>query len=486
MLITTTTGPLLQTASDLAVLFSPEGAALPAEVAALLEPSDFTGKAKELRLLYPRGVLPIKRLLLLGLGKAEKLDGEALRQAAATAVRQAQELQVAAFTLGLFGAPTLPAGELGQVLAEGLELGAYRFDRYRTGLTPAQQFVVEQATIVTEAANDDLAAGVALGQVVARGVALARDLVNAPGGALPPSALAAAAIALGQRGGLKVTVMDKPQLVEQGFGGLLAVGQGSANEPYFIVLEHGAPAEGQPTLCLVGKGITFDSGGLSLKPADSMVTMKMDMGGSAAVLGAMQVLAELQLPLHVVGLIATAENMPSATAYRPDDVLTTLSGKTVEVLNTDAEGRIVLADALFYAQRYNPTAIIELSTLTGAIMVALGPHATGMMATDQTLADRVKQASETSGERVWQMPLWDEYREMIKSEIADIKNTGGRMGGALTAAAFLSHFVGDFPFVHLDIAGTAFTEKPSKGYQTHGATGVGVRLLTAFLRSYVG
>ncbi|PDW03326.1 leucyl aminopeptidase [Candidatus Viridilinea mediisalina] len=484
MNITIATSTLLQTPSDLAVLLLPEGATLPAEVAALLEPADFTGKAKQQQLLYPRGALATKRLLLLGLGKPEALDAEALRQAAATAVRQAQMLQVTNFSLGLHGAAPLPAHSLGQVLAEGLELGAYRYHRYRTGLTPDQQFVVEHAVIVAESEPEAVTAGVAVGQVVARGVCLARDLVNTPGGALPPSALAATAVALGQRTQLKVTVFDKPQLVEQGFGGLLAVGQGSANEPYFIVIEHGTPAEDKPTLCLVGKGLTFDSGGLSLKPADSMTTMKMDMGGSAAVLGAMQVLSELELPLHVVGLIPTAENMPSATAYRPDDVLTTLSGKTIEVLNTDAEGRIVLADALFYAQRYNPAAIVELSTLTGAIVVALGPHATGMMATDQALADQIKQAGEVSGERVWQLPLWDEYREMIKSEIADIKNTGGRQGGSITAAAFLAHFVGDYPFVHLDIAGTAFNEKPTKAYQSVGATGVGVRLLAQFLRSY--
>ena len=292
------------------------------------------------------------------------------------------------------------------------------------------------------------------------------------------------AVSLGERVGLKTTVLDKAQLIEQGFGGVLAVGKGSANDPCFIIMEHGTASENTPTICLVGKGLTFDSGGLSLKPADSMMSMKSDMGGGAAVFGAMQAVAELKLPLHVVGIVPAAENMPSAAAYRPDDVVTTLSGKTIEVLNTDAEGRIILADGLFYAQRYNPSAIVELATLTGAVIIALGPHAIGMMSTSQELADKIRQAGESSAERVWQLPLWDEYHEMIKSEIADLKNIGGRAAGSITAGAFLTAFVGDYPFVHLDIAGTAYADKPAKSYHSPGGTGVGVRLLTEFLRGY--
>lgn len=281
-----------------------------------------------------------------------------------------------------------------------------------------------------------------------------------------------------------MTVLDKAQLTKQGFGGILAVGKGSANDPRFIVMEYGAAKKDTPTICLVGKGLTFDSGGLSLKPADAMETMKSDMGGAGAVYGAMQIVAELKLPLHVVGLVSSAENMPSSTAYRPGDVVTTLSGKTIEVLNTDAEGRIVLADALFYAQRYKPAAIVELSTLTGAVIIALGAHAIGLIGTNQALADQLNRAGNASGERVWQLPLWDEYREMIKSEIADLKNVGGRAAGSITAGAFLAAFVGDYPFAHLDIAGTAWADKPAKSYNAPGATGVGVRLLAEFLRHY--
>jgi leucyl aminopeptidase len=249
-------------------------------------------------------------------------------------------------------------------------------------------------------------------------------------------------------------------------------------------MEYGQAKPGTPTICLVGKGLTFDSGGLSLKPAEAMETMKSDMGGAAAVFGAMQVVADLKLPLHVVGLVSAAENMPSSNAYRPGDIVKTLSGKTIEVLNTDAEGRIILSDALFYAQRYKPDAIVELATLTGAIIIALGPHATGMFATDQGLADRLTRAGEVSGERVWQFPMWDEYHQMVKSEIADLKNIAGRAAGSITAGTFLAAFVGDYPFVHLDVAGTAWVDRPAKPYDSPGGTGVGVRLLTEFLKEY--
>lgn len=482
MKLTHKTGDLLQESAELAVLLSPEGAELPATLADLIEPVDFRGKAKQARLIYPRGAVAPRRVLLLGLGAPAKLTADTVRQAAATAVRQAQELQVAAFALGLNGDLPLDAAAIGQALAEGLELGAYRYHRYRTGLSAEQTFTVEAATVI--GADAGFQAGLDAGQAIARGVAFARDLVNTPGGALTPAALADEAVDLGKRAGLQVTVLDKTQMTAQGFGGVLAVGLGSANEPRFIVMEYGQAAQGRPTICLVGKGLTFDSGGLSLKPADAMSTMKSDMGGSAAVFGAMQTVADLQLPLHVVGIVPAAENMPSGTAYRPDDVITTLSGKTVEVLNTDAEGRIILADGLFYAQRYQPAAIIELSTLTGAIVIALGPHAIGMMGTDQALIDQLSKAGQASGERVWQLPLWDEYHEMIKSDIADLKNIGGRPAGSITAGAFLAAFVGDYPFVHLDIAGTAFAETPAKSYNSPGGTGVGVRLLAEFLRTY--
>jgi len=477
------TGDLLREPSDLAILAACEETRLTAELTGLFEAGDFRGRADQTLLLYPRTGQGPRRLLLTGLGQQDALDVAKVRQASAAALRKAREMQVADITVGALDDLPLDRGAAAQAFAEGLELGAYQFTRYRTGLTDEQSFRVERAVLFTRTDDESIRRAVSDGQKIARGVILARELVNGPGYAMTPAALGEAAQSLGKECGFKVTVLDKAQLTEQGFGGILAVGKGSENEPRFIVMEYGR-ANGTPTICLVGKGLTFDSGGLSLKPPDAMETMKSDMAGAAAVYGAMQAAAELELPLHIVGLVSAAENMPSPGAYRPGDVVTTLSGKTVEVLNTDAEGRIILSDALYYAQRYKPAAIVELSTLTGAIIIALGSHAIGMMGTDQNLADRITRAGEESGERVWQLPLWDEYREMIKSEIADIKNMAGRPAGSITAGAFLAEFTGDYPFVHLDIAGTAWVSKPTKPYEIHGGTGVGVRLLSSFLRYY--
>jgi len=479
------TGDQLREPADLAMLATFEDAPLPAEVAALIEPEDFQGRLNQTLLLYPRGALAPKRLLLVGLGKIANTTADTIRRASATAVQEARKLQIPAVTIGVNGEIPLTLEVTGQSLAEGLEMGAYRYWPYRTNLTTDETFEVKRATVFTSSSKETkLRAGVGIGQIIGHGVTLARDLVNTPGYAKTPAQLGDEALAIGKRVGLDVTVLDLPQLTKQGFGGILAVGKGSANEPRFIVMEYGKAHKDAPTICLVGKGLTFDSGGLSLKPPDAMETMKSDMAGSAAVFGAMQVVAELKLPLHVVGLISSAENMPSADSYRPGDIVTTLSGKTVEVLNTDAEGRIILSDALHYAQRYNPAAIIELSTLTGAIIIALGSHATGMTATDQDLANKIIQAGEVSAERVWQLPLWDEYRAMVKSRVADLKNIAGRAAGSITAGAFLAAFVGDYPFVHLDIAGTAWVDNAAKPYDTHGGTGVGVRLLTEYLRGY--
>lgn len=477
-------GEILSEPSDLAVLASFEDTPLPEAAAALFEPKDFSGKHGQTLLLYTRGSAAPLRLMLLGLGKAEKASGETIRQASAIAINEAQKLQVKSVTVAVNSELPLDPEEVSQAFAEGIEMGSYRYWGYRTGLSDEQTFRVERATVLARNNKEKAQAGITAGQKIASGVNFARDLVNGPGYAMHPPQLGEEALKLGKRTGIKVTVLDMKQLTEQGFGGILAVGKGSDHEPRFIIMEYGQAGAGTPTICLVGKGLTFDSGGLSLKPAEAMKTMKSDMAGAAAVYGAMQNAAELKLPLHVVGLVSAAENMPSSSAYRPGDIVRTLSGKTIEVLNTDAEGRIILSDALFYAQRYNPAAIVEFSTLTGAIIIALGSHASGMMGTDQALLDKLIRAGEVTGERVWQLPLWDEYHEMIKSEIADIKNIAGSPAGSITAGAFLAEFVGKCPFAHIDIAGTAWVEKPTKPYDTNGGTGVGVRLATEFLRSY--
>jgi leucyl aminopeptidase len=484
MNIAVTYGESLAQETPLLVLGAWEEESLPRPVAGLIEDGDWQGTFKQTTLLYPRGAVPARRVLLLGLGQRGRISFDRLCEAAAVAAQRARDLGVGRFAFELPTPEGMALARAAQAVAEGALLGLYRFQQYQTGLSESDRREIEQLTIVSNLRDETIERGAALGEVIARGAALARDLGNTPGNDLPPAKLAEAALAAGQRTGVAVTVLGPDELEAQGFGGILGVGQGSAQPPRFIIMEHGESKQGVPTICLVGKGITFDTGGISIKPAEKMDEMKTDMGGAAAVIGAMQVVGELQLPIHVVGLISAAENMVSGKAYRPGDILKTLSGKTIEVLNTDAEGRIVLADALFYAQRYRPDAIIDLATLTGAIMVALGPHATGIMSNNDALAERIVQAGEATGERAWRMPLWDPYMDMVRSEIADIKNAAGRYGGAITAAAFLSNFVGDFPWVHMDIAGTAWTDTKPRAYTPKGATGVGVRLLAQALRAW--
>jgi leucyl aminopeptidase len=484
MKITVTYGEALAQATPLLALGVWEDESLPGVIASLIEDGDWNGKFKQTTLLYPRGEVPARRVLLVGLGKRSQIAFDRICEAAAVAAQQARSLRVDQFAFDLPTPEGMALAGASHAVAEGALLGLYRFQHYRTGLSENDQHELDQLTIVSSLRDETIEQGVALAEAIARGTALARDLANTPANDLPPARLADAAEAVGQRTGIAVTVLGPDELAAQGFGGILGVGQGSAQTPRFIIMEYGEKRPGAPTICLVGKGITFDSGGISIKPAENMDQMKMDMGGAAAVIGAMQAIGELQLPLHVVGLVSAAENMVSSSSYRPGDILKTLSGKTIEVLNTDAEGRIVLADALFYAQRFQPDGIIDLATLTGAIVVALGSHATGIMSNNDALAARIAQAGEEVGERTWRMPLWDAYMDMVKSDIADIKNTAGRAGGSITAAAFLANFVGEYPWVHMDIAGTAWTDAKPKAYTPKGATGVGVRLLVQALRGW--
>lgn len=485
MRVTVTAGDPLTAATDLLTLGLWEEDPLLSPLADLIEPGDWSGKAKQTLVIYPRGAVPARRVLLIGLGKRSSADLEQVREVAAIAAQRARELRVERFAFALPVVPDHPAETVAAAITEGSLLGSYRFLEYKTDLKPEDRRQVDELTLLAPVDKvEEAQRGVARGGAVARGVNLARDLANLPPNDLTPARLAERARELAIAFGLPITVLGPSEMREQGFGGILAVGQGSANEPRFIVIDYGAEYADAPTICLAGKGMTFDSGGISIKPAENMDAMKMDMSGAAAVLGALHAIAELRLPLRVVALIGAAENMPGGSAYRPGDILKTLSGKTIEVLNTDAEGRIVLADVLTYAQRYQPSAIIDLATLTGAISVALGPHAIGLFANDDALAQRLLRAGEAAGERAWQLPLWQPYREMVKSEIADVRNSAGRQGGAITAAAFLNAFVGDYPWAHLDIAGTAWTDSKPKAYQPKGATGVGVRLLLQALRDW--
>ena len=361
----------------------------------------------------------------------------------------------------------------------------YRFDQFKgSGSNKDDRPAREIERVMLAGGGDGAEAQVRLAQTVYSGVKLARDLGNEPPIVCTPTRLAGVAEEIAARGGMKLTVLDRPQMEELGMGALLGVARGSAEPPKFIVLEYGAKGQGK-TIALVGKGITFDSGGISIKPAEKMDEMKMDMMGAAAVLGTMSVLADLKpANVHVVGIVGATENLPSGTAFKPGDILTAMNGVTIEIRNTDAEGRLVLADALSYAQRFEPDAIIDLATLTGSVVVALGNHVSGLVTNNVELASRVKAAGDRTGELVWELPLLPEHREAVKSKVADIRNSAGRIAGAIKASAFLEHFVDGRPWVHLDIAGTAFAEEQPKPYAPEGATGVGVRLLVELIRGY--
>ncbi len=455
-------------------------------IAAAVASGDFRGSAGQTALLYPDGGqgsdTKIRRVLLVGLGKDGKVTGERLRRSGGSAVRRAGRGKSQRVSFWLPRIKGLSAPDAARAVAEGCVLGGYRFDDYRD-LGDAEPGRVRTVTIFSSGEKQLAAVRKAtkIGRILAEGQNLARDLSNAPGNDLPPSKLASEARRVARATGLACQVMDVAELRRRKMGGILAVGGGSTRTPRLIVLEHKARRKSAPTVCLVGKGVTFDSGGISIKPSAGMEEMKHDMSGAAAVVGAMQAVAELALPLHVVGVIGAAENLPSGSAYRPGDVVRTSSGKTIEVLNTDAEGRVVLADALHYARtRFSPDAMVDLATLTGACMVALGEAASGLFGSDEELIERVRAAGDKAGERAWPLPLLDEHRRAVKSTIADVKNTAGRDAGASTAAAFLQAFTGDTPWVHLDIAGTGWTSAATP-CQIKGGTGVGVRLLLQML-----
>ena len=321
-------------------------------------------------------------------------------------------------------------------------------------------------------------------RIITDSVYFARDLISAPSNEMTPTIMAQKAREIARRKNVSCKVLDKNKMKEMGMNALLAVASGSHEEPKFIILEYAGGRKKEAPIVLVGKGLTFDSGGISIKPAEKMDEMKTDMSGGAAVMGVIMAAADLKLPLNITALIPATENLPGGSAYKPGDIIKSYSGKTIEVLNTDAEGRLILADALAYASEFKPEAVIDIATLTGACIIALGDDVIGMLGTDDKLKKEIDKAAQNTGELVWELPLWDSYHELIKSDIADYKNTGGRAAGTITAAAFLSKFVGDYPWVHLDIAGPAWTSK-DKAYIPKGAAGVAVRLLVEFLRNRV-
>lgn len=453
-----------------------DGATLPAALrsAAVAGPLGVTGDVDEVRRIPTAGAVKAPVLALVGVGAATEPDLEQLRRAAGAAARQLTGVG----SLG-FAFPTDDADRLAAVV-EGALLGGYVFDRYRAA-TPAGR-PAERIEVSTPLAKDKAATRSATrAEVLARAVHAVRDLVNAAPADLYPAAFADIAKSAAKGTKVKVTVLDEKALAAGGYGGLVAVGQGSARAPRLVRLAY-SPPRAKRTVALVGKGITFDSGGLSLKPAKSMETMKSDMAGAAAVLHTVLAAAALELPVAVTGWLCLAENMPSGTAQRPSDVITQRGGTTVEVLNTDAEGRLVLADGLVAAREEKPDAIVDIATLTGAQIVALGPLVSAVMGTS-TMPDAVVEAARTAGEQFWPMPLPVELRASLKSSVADLANIGDRSGGMLVAGLFLKEFVGDVPWAHLDIAGPSFNEHEPWGYTPRGGTGVGVRTLLALLEA---
>jgi leucyl aminopeptidase len=458
----------------------------------VIELGDFEGKESTTSLVYSSGQTGAERVLLVGLGEKKKATLDTIRKAAANAANKAVAMKIETLSLALhraFGGRFDP-GAMARAMAEGTYFGSYRYDEFVTDsengrLDSLKCEVIDSDSATTRKLNRGLSGGIAIGKAQS----YARTLANRPGNVINPATLAAAAKEVARDSkNLSCTVFDEKQIAAKGIGGVLAVGSGSENKPRFIVLQYspsGKAARNRPAIGLVGKAITFDSGGISIKRPPKMDQMKMDKSGGMAVLGTMKAVAELNLPMNVYGIIPAAENLPSGTSYRPGDIIKTLSGKTVEVLDTDAEGRMVLCDGLAYAAKQKCSPIIDIATLTGACVVALGTHMAGLMGNDEKLIKQLRRAAEESGEKVWHMPSGEEYLAEMKSNIADFKNLAHltKYGDACDAAAFLGQFVGDAKWAHLDIAGMEIFENATE-FATQGASGFGVRLLTTYLMNF--
>src|SRR6266508_2420664 len=471
------TVPLAQVETPLLAVTLAQGNAVPAAlteldraaggvIARAVTSGDFKGKRDETALLYPSGG-KAERLLLVGMGKPGDVTRTSVRRAAAVAAKRARALGAKQLAVAVAARNGVSGKDLGQVVVEGAAQGAWAFTELKAAPEEPKADVEAVAIVCEPTEAKDVAAGQRVGDAVAAGHRLTRYLQMQPGNVCTPSYLADRAKQLADAYGFAVTVLDRAALTKEGMGALLAVAQGSAQEPRFIVLEYRGAGDSAP-VALVGKGVTFDSGGISIKPAQNMEEMKFDMSGAAAVLGTFEVLGRLKPKINVIGLIPSTENLPSGTAIKPGDVIKSHFGKTIEIINTDAEGRLILCD-----------------TLTGAVVVALGHVAIGALGNDEALLAEVRDAGERAGERCWPLPLWDDYRELLKSDIADLKNSGGRGAGTIAGGWFLREFVDGFPWVHLDIAGTAYTDGEGP-HQAKGPTAVGVRLFTEFILKRAG
>ena len=452
----------------------------------LIKSGDFTGKLNQTAVLYPKDKFKVKRIFFTGLGKREKFNLDKLRQGAGTICRKAKELKVKSTSVILpeFQSRGLSIRDFSQAVVEGMLLSNYQMKEYKT-TDKENIFELETLTISDElkANISQIEKGANLAEISSWATNLARDMINHPSNIMTPTKMSEIALDLAKEHKFKCQVLSLEEIKKLGMGAFLGVTSGSSQPPKFIIMEHSIPNGKTDTLVLVGKGITFDSGGISIKPSEKMEEMKGDMSGGAVVIAIIAASAKMKLPLHLIGLVPACENLPSGTALKPGDILKSYSGKTIEVISTDAEGRLILADALSYAGKYNPKAIIDIATLTGACVIALGHVGCGMLGNNPGLKDKIRKASLLTGEKVWELPLWEEYNEQIKSDLADVKNTGGRPAGTITAAAFLQKFVGNLPWVHLDIAGMDWEEK-GKPYIPKGGIGFGVKLILQFLRSW--
>jgi leucyl aminopeptidase len=449
----------------------------------LVSGGDFTAALSEVAVLYPRGIITARRVILVGMGDTADLTPDTIRRATATGLQKARTLKATHVAATIM--PHLTPYDATHAITEGALLGLYQYHGQKSSEAPSAR--PESLTIHVSADDIESAQpGISVGQAFAAGSASARTLVNLPPNYCTPAYMADYAENIAKAHGLKCTILERHQMEALKMGALLAVAQGSDTPPRFIILEHNADKQDVETVVLVGKGVTFDTGGYSLKTADGMVGMKADMGGGAAVIGAMQTIAMLNIPLRVVGLVPAADNMVSGNAYRPQEVITASNGKTIEIISTDAEGRMLLADALVYAKRYDPAAVVDIATLTGAMVVALGSAASGVYATDDKVMQHLFDAGEFTQERVWRMPLYADYNKAIESDTADMKNSAGanvRGGGAGVAAVFLKNFV-DYPvWAHVDMAGK-MTSDGDNPYMPKGATGYGARLLAEFVRRW--
>ena len=443
---------------------------------------DMQGKFGKLNIIPIPGKKHAQRILLAGLGRKENLTKDTIRLVSGKIAQKARELKLEEFSI--ITPPSFVTDQISSVsqIVEGSKMALYKFDQFKTEKidnSPDLTIIVSKSNKTSQAIKTAV--------IVADGAIFTKSIANLPPNECTPSTLANFARTISKKNKMKCSIISNPELKKKGFGGITAVGQGSKNEPKLIVLEHNRGTKNEKPILLVGKAVTFDTGGISLKPGDKMDEMKFDKCGGCTVLGIMKAVSELKLPINVVGIIPSVENMPSGESYRPGDIIKLYNGKTAEILNTDAEGRLILADALAYGEKhYSPKAIIDFATLTGACIVALGTNVAGIVSNNEKLTKKITESSKKTMEEVWELPLNQDYMNMIKSEVADMKNVGiGRAAGTITAAAFLRNAIENTPWAHIDIAGVAWTQVSTKekSYNPKGATGFGVRLILDYLQN---